>query len=113
MQKRLNRSICRLGLGGPKEAHVQSYSPWRQCAQLQSCSPAGANVPDDTFHELCNKSSSVAEIGDHGHNRHEPKSEGAVPFLGGVGSPCNTMWSGPRPTPVSYTHLTLPTILRV
>ena len=25
--ERLNRSICRLGLGGPKEAHVQSYSP--------------------------------------------------------------------------------------
>jgi len=30
-----------------------------------------------------NKSSAVAEIGDHGHNRHWPKiEEGAVPFYG-------------------------------
>jgi len=27
VKKPLNRSICRFGLGGPKEAHVQSYSP--------------------------------------------------------------------------------------
>jgi len=41
----------------------------------------GANVLDDTFHELCNKSSAVVEIGDRGHNRHEPKSGGAVLFF--------------------------------
>jgi len=68
VQKPLNRSICRLGLGGPKEAHVQSYSP------------GGANVPDDTFHDLCNKSLAVAEMVDRGNNRHEPKSGGAGPF---------------------------------
>ena len=63
---------------------------------------------------------------------------GRCPFNGGgAGSPCNTVWPRPRPTgmrsfilihptlwpqctnvsdrtgPVSYTHLTLPTILRV
>jgi len=59
------------------------FSRWRQCAQLQSCSPAGAHVPDDTFHELCNKSSAVAEMGDRGQNRHKPKSGGAVPFSRG------------------------------
>jgi len=37
VQKRLNRSICCLVLGGPKEAHVQPYLP------------GGANVPDDTL----------------------------------------------------------------
>jgi len=57
------------------------FSRWRQWAQPQSCSPGGANVPDDTFHEVCNKSSEVAEMGDSGHNRHEPKSGGAVPFF--------------------------------
>ena len=28
-----------------------------------------------------NKSSAVAEMGDRGHNRHQPKSGGAVPFF--------------------------------
>jgi len=33
-----------------------------------------------------------------GHNRHGPKI-GSVPFWGrGAGSPCNTMWPGPRST---------------
>ena len=32
-----------------------------------------------------------------GHNRHGPKIGGCAPF-GGAGSPCNTMWLGPRPT---------------
>ena len=37
-----------------------------------------------------------------GHNRHGPKIGGMLcPFLGGAGSPCNTMWLGPRPTPVA------------
>jgi len=37
VQNRLNRSICRLGLGRPKEAHIQWYSP------------GGANVANDTL----------------------------------------------------------------
>ena len=36
--KWLNRSICRLGFGGPKQAHVQLYSP------------GGANVPSHEVH---------------------------------------------------------------
>jgi len=39
------------------------FARWRQCA-------------DDTFHELCNKSSAVAEMDDRKHNRHEPISGG-------------------------------------
>ena len=34
-----------------------------------------------------------------GHNRHRPKI-GEVSFLGGAGSPSNTMLPGPRPTPL-------------
>jgi len=37
VRKRLNRLVCSLGLAGPKEAYVHSYSP------------GGANVPDDTL----------------------------------------------------------------
>jgi len=32
-----------------------------------------------------------------GHNSHGPKIGGLCPY-GGAGSPCNTMWPGPRPT---------------
>jgi len=76
------------GFGWAQEAHIQSYSP------------GGASVPDDIFNELCNNSSAVAQMSDHGHNRHEPKSGGALPLLGGDGSPSNTMSTGPRPTSV-------------
>ena len=48
-----------------------------------------------------NKSSAEAEMGDRGHNRHRQKREGAVvPLSRGVGSPSNTIWSGPRSTSV-------------
>jgi len=50
--------------------------------------------------ELCNKSSAVVETGDRGHNRHGPKTEAALPFSRGAGSPSNTMWPGPRSTSV-------------
>jgi len=70
-----------------------------------SRSPGGAKVPDDIFHDLCSKSSAVAEMGDRGHNRHEPKSGKVLcPFRGGVGSPCNTMWPG-RGLPRAKWHL--------
>jgi len=40
-------------------------------------------------------------MGDRGHNRHRPKRGGAaVPLLGIAGTPCNTMWPGPRSTSV-------------
>ena len=41
-------------------------------------------------------------MGDHCHNRHEPKRGGAaVPLSrGGAGSPSNTMWPGPRFTSI-------------
>ena len=45
------------------------------------------------------KSSAVAEMGDHGHNRHAPKRGGGccASFAGrGAGSPSNIMWPGPR-----------------
>jgi len=47
-----------------------------------------------------NKSSAVAEMGDHGHNRHGSKrGRGCyAPFVE-AGTPSNTMWPGPRPTP--------------
>ena len=58
-----------------------------------------------------NKSSAVAEMGDadRGHNRREPKI-GAVPLLGGAGSPSNTMSPGPRPTSVSSGILMHPAV---
>jgi len=46
-----------------------------------------------------NKSSSVAEMGDRGHNRHGPKREGVLLSRGG-GSPYNTVAYRPRPTSV-------------
>ena len=46
------------------------------------------------------KSSVVAEMGDHGHNRHGPKKGGAVPLRGRAPSLSNTMWPGPRSTSV-------------
>jgi len=51
---------------------------------------------------LPNKSSAVAEMGDRGHNRHEPKRHGSCcdPFAGGAGCPCNTMWPGPWSTSI-------------
>jgi len=40
-------------------------------------------------------------MGDHGHNRHGPKTGGAaVPLLQTAGTPSNTMWPGPRSTSV-------------
>jgi len=40
-------------------------------------------------------------MGDSGHNRHGLKIGGCcAPFAGGDGSPCNTMWPGPRSTSV-------------
>jgi len=49
------------------------------------------------------KTSAVAEMGDRGHNRHGPKRwgrEDAVPLLRRAGTLSNTMWPGPRSTPV-------------
>ena len=44
-----------------------------------------------------NKSSAVAEMGDHGHNRHGPKrGECAVPLSRSAGNPSNTLWSARR-----------------
>jgi len=48
-------------------------------------------------HPVCNKSSAVAETGDRGHNRHEPKRGG---LLLRAGTPSNTMWPWPRSTSV-------------
>jgi len=52
------------------------------------------------------KNSAVAEMGDHGHNRHTPKRGGHRPKIGcgllcpfrrgGAGSPSNIMWPGLR-----------------
>ena len=52
VQKRLNRSICCLGCGlGWAEGSMSSivFARWRQCAQFQSYSPGGADIPDDTL----------------------------------------------------------------
>jgi len=50
---------------------------------------------------ISNKSSAVAEMADHGHNRHGPKRGRLLcPFRGGAGSLSNTMWPGPRSTSV-------------
>jgi len=47
------------------------------------------------------KSSTVAEIGDHGHSRHGPKRKGAaVPLSRRAGTSSNTMWPGLRSTSV-------------
>jgi len=46
-----------------------------------------------------------------GHSRHRPKSRGLLcPFLGGVGSPSNTMWLGPRPTSLPSATLIHPAV---
>jgi len=56
-----------------------------------------------------NKSSTVAEMGDRGHNGHGPKKRGCcAPFAGGAGSPPSTMWPGLRSTSVrtgAFIHL--------
>ena len=44
-----------------------------------------------------------------GHNRHGPKIGGCAPF-GGAGSPCNTVWPGPRHTCMPSLILIRPTI---
>jgi len=52
VQKLLNRSICRLGCAlGWAEGSTNStvFARWRQCAQFQSYSPGGANVPDNSL----------------------------------------------------------------
>ena len=46
------------------------------------------------------KSSTVAEMGDRGHNRHGPKRGGAVPLSRGAGNTSNTMCPAPRSTSV-------------
>ena len=48
--------------------------------------------------EDMSKSSAVAEMGDCGHNKHGPKTEGCCTHFGGAGSLSNTTWHGPRPT---------------
>jgi len=41
------------------------------------------------------KSSAAAEMGDRGHNRHEPKIGGCAAFFeAGAGSSSSTIWSG-------------------
>ena len=47
-----------------------------------------------------------------GHNRHWRKIRGATPpfWGGGSGSPCNTMWPGPRPTCMPSFILIHPTV---
>ena len=58
-----------------------------------------------------NKSSEVAEMGDHGHNRHGPKIASRCALsLGAAGSPSNTMSSGPRPTSMQSGTLVHPAI---
>jgi len=46
------------------------------------------------FVPFFDKSSAVAEMDDHGHNRHGPKTggEGALPLSRTAGNPSNTMW---------------------
>ena len=54
-----------------------------------------------TIQHCSNNSSEVAEMGDHGHNRHGPKiaSRRAL-SLGATGSPSNTKSPGPRRTSI-------------
>jgi len=59
-----------------------------------------------------NKCSAVAEMGDRGHNRHEPKIGGALSLFGeGSWVPSNTMSRGPRPTSIPSGILIHPAIL--
>ena len=69
-----------------------------QVLQMQCATKQNTN----RFANISDKSSAVVEMGDHGHNRHEPKREGdcCAPSVGGARSPSNTMWSGPRSTSV-------------
>ena len=53
-------------------------SPVRHTVHFHETQNAGC------LQNISNKSSAVAEIGDHGHNRHGPKREGLLcPFRGG------------------------------
>jgi len=88
------------------------------------CWFAGQKLIMTALWSTINKSSAVAEMGDHGHNRHGPKRGGWcapfagrgswVPFWAGEsGSPSNTMWPGPRPTCVPsliLIHATVATV---
>jgi len=57
------------------------------------------------------KCSAVAEMGDRLANRHGPKIEELCScFGGGAGSPCNTLWPGPRPTFVPSAILIHPAV---
>jgi len=49
-------------------------------------------MTDVRHFDKSNKSSAEAEMGDRGHNRHEPKrGGGAVPLSRSAGNPSNTM----------------------
>ena len=87
VQKRLKRSICRLGLGGPKEARVESYSPGgtnvHKFDRIRQVSPM---CPTTLCRELCNKCSAAAEMGDRlaTIDMQGIIGEGAVPlYFGG------------------------------
>jgi len=63
------------------------------------------------FHAYLNKSSAVAEMGDRlATIDMGQKVGGAMPLLGVVGSPSNTMLSGPRPTSVPVGILIHPAV---
>ena len=56
------------------------------------------------------KCSAVADMGDRLATIDISRKLGAVPLLGVAGSPCNTMWPGPKPTFVPSGILIHPTV---
>ena len=72
---------------------MQLKSDLKSCYNNSSKSVTNCSLTLTKF----NKSSTVAEMGDRGHNRHGPKRGRRLlyPFRGGgAGSPSNTMWPG-------------------
>jgi len=72
-----------------------------------AASPPGVNWLATLIGTLCgrmqnisNKSSAVAEMGDHGQIDTGPKEGGAVPLSWSAGNPFNTMWPAPMSTSV-------------
>jgi len=83
--------------GANKISHITALSiQWAIYTSFAIC-----KINSTHFKALLHKSSAVAEMGDHGHNRQGQKEGGLLClFRGGSWVPSNTMWPGPRSTSV-------------
>jgi len=89
---------------GRKHSRVQTST------EIQIMCPPNRQQGCYQGNDFC-KCSAVAEMGDRlATIDMGRKLDGLCPFLGGAGSPCNTMWPGPRPTSITTGILIHPAV---